>query len=144
MEQRRLGPELQRLHHLIKRRIGEVLSDGETRELTQMQSFVIRYLSEHQDKGDLFQRDLEKRFGIQRATATGILQLMEREGLIRREPVEYDARLKKLILTPEAKELDDHVISTIRMVEEQTLEGIAPEDLEVFWRVLEQMKKNLA
>ena len=144
MEQRRLGPELQRLHHLIKRRIGEVLSDGETRELTQMQSFVIRYLSEHQDKGDLFQRDLEKRFGIQRATATGILQLMEREGLIRREPVEYDARLKKLILTPEAKELDDHVISTIHMVEEQTLEGIAPEDLEVFWRVLEQMKKNLA
>ena len=34
-----------------------------------------------------------------RSTVTGVVKLMERKGLIRRESVSSDARLKKLVLT---------------------------------------------
>ena len=143
MGHREIGPEMHHLHHLLVRRVNSLLSQGKYRDITPMQGHVIHFLLENQGKGDLFQRDLEKQFGIRRATATGILQLMEREGLLRREPVDYDARLKKLVLTPEAVELDGHIHRTIQTVERQAVEGIAPEDLKVFWRVFDQMKKNM-
>jgi len=143
MEGRKIGLEFQSVHHLIRRRVDALLTEYGLQDLTQMQSFVIRFLREHQGEGDLFQRDLERQFHIRRATATGILQLMEREGLLYREPVDYDARLKKLVLTREAVELDEHICQTIQAVEGQALRGIAPEDLKAFWRVLDQMKRNL-
>ena len=35
----------------------------------------------------MFQRDVEAEFNIRRSTATGILQLMEKNGFLLREPV---------------------------------------------------------
>src|SRR5690606_41099126 len=52
--------------------------------LTSMQGWIIGYLSKHKEQ-PVFQRDLEKQFNIRRATASGLLQLMERNGLLRRE-----------------------------------------------------------
>lgn len=143
MGNREVGLELQCLHHLMRRRADALLADCGLQDITRMQSFVIHFLRENQERGDLFQRDVEKQFNIRRATATGILQVMEREGLLRREPVDYDARLKKLILTPEAIELDENILRSIQSAERQMMAGILPEELEVFWRVLDQMKKNL-
>ena len=66
--------------------------------LTAIQCIVLDYLYENGAR-DVFQRDLEVEFQIRRSTVTGILQGMERRGLISRQPVEQDARLKKLVLT---------------------------------------------
>ena len=55
-------------------------------------------------KGDIYQKDVEKEFQIRRSTATGTLQILEKNGFIRREPVKQDARLKKLVPTDKAKE----------------------------------------
>ena len=74
-----------------------------------MQRWVIGYLSEHEGK-DVFQRDLEEEFSVRRSTATGILQLMEKNELITREPVSHDARLKKLVLTPKAIEIQKRLL----------------------------------
>lgn len=143
MGRRRIGLELQWLHHLMRRRIDELLAECGLQDITQMQGFVIRFLRENQEKGDLFQRDVERQFGIRRATASGILQLMERENLLRREPVDYDARLKKLVLTPDAVRRDEQIRQTIQAVEDKTVENIAEEDMAAFWRVIDQMKQNL-
>ena len=43
----------------------------------------------------MFQRDVEQVFSLSRSTATGILQQLEEKGLLRRESVPSDARLKK-------------------------------------------------
>ena len=63
---------------------------------TMMQKMFLGYLEVHEDQ-PVFQRDLESAFHIRRSTATGILQIMVRDGLIVREPVEGDARLKRLV-----------------------------------------------
>lgn len=44
---------------------------------------------------DVFQKDIEEEYSIRPSTATELLKQMEKNGLIVREPVSYDNRLKK-------------------------------------------------
>ena len=69
---------------------------------------------------------------------------MEKNGLIVRESVPHDARLKRLIVTPKGKELHQATIEAFNRVEQTALEGIAPQDLSTFLTVLEQIRTNLA
>ena len=82
-------------------------------------------------------------FKICRSTVTNILKLMEKKGYIRRESVPYDARLKKLVLTDTGRELHEKTKDMIDMLEEQTVEGISKEDLDTFYRVIDQVKNNV-
>ena len=93
--ERHVGGEIRVLSNLIKR----CMDDGMPPETTGMQGWIIGFLHRNEDR-DMFQRDVEAEFNIRRSTATGILQLMEKNGFLLREPVAYDARLKKLVLTP--------------------------------------------
>ncbi len=53
-------------------------------------------------KNDIFQKDIEEEFGLRPPTATALLKELEQRGLIRKEPVPYDARRKKIVVTEEA------------------------------------------
>ena len=70
--------------------------------LTNMQRLVLHYILFQAPLGDIYQKDIEKAFQIRRSSATGILQLLEKNGFIYRETVEWDARLKKLLPTPKS------------------------------------------
>jgi len=137
-----IGFEVRWLFNLIKRENHSrpILQDAGN--LTGMHGWVIGYLYEHQDQ-EIFQKDLEAEFHIRRSTATGILQLMERNGLILRLPVERDARLKRLKLTEKAITLHESVMQEIADIENKMRQGIPEEDLEVFFRTLDQIKTNL-
>ena len=63
--------------------------------LTNIQRHVLHYILFQSLRCDIYQRDVEKEFQIRRSTVTGTLQLLEKKGFIRRESVEWDARLKK-------------------------------------------------
>lgn len=124
----------------IKRQLdGIILNDA----LTGMQGRFLHFILTHSAGQDLFQKDLEEEFNLRRSTATGILQLMERGGLLYRESVDYDARLKKIVVTQKGKERKAQVEESIRTLEERLQRGICEADLAVFFRVMEQMSKNL-
>ena len=92
-----VGFEIRVLSNLIYRRINQMSAqEGET--LTANQDWVLHFLIQSQGR-DIMQRDIEKEFSIRRSTASRTLQLMERNGYIRREPVSYEARMKKLVVT---------------------------------------------
>ena len=110
--------------------------------LTPQQTLVIRYLSEHDDR-DVFQRDLEERFNVRRSTVSNILSLMEKKGLIKRESVECDARLKKLTLTEKSLELLEKMENDRVETEKLITDGIPEEELAMFISVAERMKQNL-
>jgi len=143
MKQKRyVGIEVRALSNMMKRRINSALSAEEECEITRMQAWIIAYLYENQDK-DVFQKDIEARFRVRRSTASGILSLMEKYGLIERYAVEYDARLKKLQLTERAVTYHVRVMQSIADTEQQICAEISPEELEAFFRVVDKMKKNL-
>ncbi len=60
---------------------------------------------------------------------------MEKNGLIHREAMADDARLKRIILDEKALQYKDVVLADITNLEEELTAGIAEEDLDVFFRV---------
>lgn len=141
MENRELGFQIKSVSNLMLRKMKS--KGAENVEITRMQAWIIGYIYECGDQ-DVFQRDLEKKFNIRRSTATGILQLMEQNGLITRSSVPYDARLKKLELTPKALKIQKAIAERISRLEEIMGEGISEEEKEAFFGVMEKIKANLA
>ena len=141
-KQRKIGHELRTLDNMMSRNLMAAARERGVDELTAMHGWILGYLCRNEDK-DIFQKDIEAEFKICRSTVTNILKLMEKKGYIRRESVPYDARLKKLVLTDTGRELHEKTKDMIDILEEQTIEGIAKEDLDTFYRVIDQLKSNV-
>ncbi len=141
MKNRHLGFEIRTLNNLVKRYF-EQHKPEEFQESTGVHGWAIRYFYENREK-DVFQRDFEMRFSIRRSTATNMLKLMEKNGLIKREWVDYDARLKKIVLTEKAIEIHKKATKNIEMLENTLKEGITDEELTSFYSVLDKIKANL-
>ena len=65
-------------------------------EVTLSNGWILKTLYENPGR-DVFQKDIEAECGMARSTVAGVVKLMERKGLIRRESVASDARLKKAL-----------------------------------------------
>lgn len=141
-KKRKIGHELRTLDNMMSRNLMAAARERGVDELTAMHGWILGYLCRNEDK-DIFQKDIEAEFKICRSTVTNILKLMEKKGYIRRESVPYDARLKKLVLTDTGRELHEKTKDMIDILEEQTIEGIAKEDLDTFYRVIDQLKSNV-
>lgn len=141
-KEKMVGFEIKTVHNLLKRDFEKRLNYEKMKNITGVQKWVIGYLSEHEGE-DVFQRDLEEEFSIRRSTATGILQLMEKNDLIVRVPVSYDARLKKLVLTQKALDIQYEINREIQAHDKKLRNGISEEELEVFFKVMNKIKRNL-
>ena len=111
-------------------------------DVTIMNGWIIGYLYDHQDQ-DTYQRDIEAEFSIARSTVTGIIQVMEKKGFIKRETVASDARLKKLVLTPKGVDIHQRTISDFDAVERDLLKGLTKEDLDNFTAIYEKLLNNI-
>ncbi len=111
-------------------------------DLTDMQSRIIGFLHRRRED-DVFQKDIEKEFSIRRPTVTILLQTMERKSLIKRDAVSYDARLKKVRLTPKAEELVNSSEQEMLRFEKMLSANISEEEMACFFRVTEKIRENL-
>ncbi len=141
-EEERIGLQIRIISNLMKRRVDRNTREDGVDHVTATHGWVIRYFRMNEGK-DVFQRDLEKAFSIRRPTATGILQLMEKNGLIVREPVPYDARLKKITLTEKAIAMDDLIEKEILRTEEELQRGMSEEEVHELLRLLAKLRKNM-
>ena len=140
MDKRRsVGFAIKAIGHDIKRFMDNITQDS---EVTGMQRGILYFIGDSTE--DVFQKDVEKQFNIRRSSASGILSLMEKNGLIRREGVANDARLKKLVLTDKAKTFRNKMIQEIEEIEKVIVQGITQEELDVFFSVLEKISKNVS
>ncbi|EDS71857.1 MarR family transcriptional regulator [Anaerofustis stercorihominis] len=109
--------------------------------VTGIQSKVLYYISKQ--KSDIFQKDIEAQFHTSRATASGLLQLLEENGLIRRECVDYDARLKKIIITQKGLDIKESIGKEIDKTEAKLKLGISDDEIDTFLKVCDKMLINL-
>ncbi len=75
--------------------------------------------------GRIFPQDVERRFGITRSTSSRVLALMERKGLIVRESVPRDARLKKIVLTDKSRDIAEALRANAVAMEGILLQGLS-------------------
>ena len=134
--------QLRRVDNLIFRRLNQFSRANGVEQTTPMHGWIIEYLYRHRDT-PVFQRDIEKAFSISRSSVTVTLQLMEKNGLIRRESVAQDARLKRIVLTQKARDLHRQIEADILAFESNLARGISEEEQEVFLRVAKKMQENL-
>jgi DNA-binding MarR family transcriptional regulator len=115
---------------------------SDDQELTPVQGATIGFLIDNSDR-DLFQKDVEKEFNITGATATNILKCLEKYNMIRRESVENDGRLKKIIVTEHGKRHDEKALNSLRKIENNMLNGMSDEEIILFNKLLEKCVSNL-
>lgn len=141
-KRQRVGPAIHKLNHMMNRNITTYVRMLGIDEVSVTNGWIIRYLYENRDR-DIFQKDIEKRFSIGRSTVTNTIQLMEKKGYIRRDAVESDARLKKVVLTEQGIELHNSMRKVSKELDARTLKGISDEELRTFFEVIEKLEKNL-
>ena len=142
MNKRHIGYAVQSLNRRLGQSLNNIPAIRENERLTGIQIWILSFLSRRGEQ-DTFQRDVEAEFQIRRSTATEILKMMEQNDLIRRVPVEYDARLKKIIFTDYAAEIKKQLEEQIRRTEEQLTEGFSEEELDMFFDFIQRFQKKL-
>ena len=111
-------------------------------KMTGSGGWIISYIAENYNR-DVFQRDLEKEFDITRSTASKNVDLLVENGFIEREPVDYDARLKKLVLTEKAKDVFKIMRNDRADLETQMLKGFSDEEKKQLRVFLKRLSANL-
>ncbi len=103
---------------------------------------ILFYLYKNR-KNDIYQKDIEDAFSIRRSTATGVLQRMEKNGLIIRSSCNFDARLKTISLTDKALALLQRIDESLDETETIVRKDISQSDLDIFFKVIKKMIGNM-
>lgn len=142
MKSRKLGFEIHTVDLLLKRNADSSEEIRRNAALTGTHGYILGYLAANRDRA-VYQRDIERAFSIRRSSASQVLQLMERNGLIERRSVDSDARLKQICMTEKGNQIHEETISAFRFIDNKALMGIDPEEVQVFYRVMDGIKRNL-
>lgn len=106
------------------------------------QMIIMDYILNHQSE-DIYQKDLESILNLRRATVSGVLQTMEKHGLVKRVVCEKDIRCKKIILNEEAKELFEAKKNEFYELEKVVKKGLSEEEIRVFCHIIKSMQNNI-
>lgn len=137
-----IGYKIRLIHNQIHKRMEAKKQENEKEPLTGMQCWTLGFLRDHDGK-DIYQKDIETEFSVSRATASNMLAVMERKGLLQREAVAHDARLKKLVLTEKARALVDRSEQDMRDMEALLSKGLSETEIKNLKKYLDQMLLNL-
>ncbi len=117
--------------------------EGREIGLTGVQGRVLAHIFVASQWQDIFQKDIEEEFDIRRSSATGILQHLERSGMIYRVSVPQDARLKKIVLTDKARQVQRHVLHELEKLETRLRGDLSEEEVWTFKMICEKIGKNV-
>ncbi|MBQ9793196.1 MAG: MarR family transcriptional regulator [Clostridia bacterium] len=134
--------EVRYINHLLSRRAVENNFAEVDKNLTRANAFIIKYLINNAEK-DIFQKDIENKFGITKSTASTVLKLMEAKNLITRESILNDARYKKIVPTKKAYEIHEKIEQSYLKDQELLLSNFSYEEKETFKALLTKLKTNI-
>lgn len=145
MDKRGIGVRLRLLNNAVRRYIDRYAEGKKALDsLSCSNGWIIGYVCEMRECGrDVYQRDLENNFGITRSTASKVLGLMEKKGLIERVSVSHDARLKMIVPTEKSIEIGRFIKNDNEKLELQLKKGFSPQELEQLYGYLERIQSNI-
>ncbi len=127
--------QMRGLNNLIRRYMDSSPGRRQVESVTGTDGWMIVYLADH--------RDLEAQFNITRSTASKAVDRMVKKGLVERRTVDYDARLRRLVLTPKAAELGGCVQLDAQRLEEKLTAGFSEDELKTLSAYLKRMQRNM-
>lgn len=138
-----VGHRIKTLSNLMRKAMDKKMGHSSDRA-TMMHCWIIGFVQEREENGlDTFPKDIENEFSINRSTASEMLKLMCKKGMITREEVDYDARLKKIVLTESSRQHNRSVEDNMRETHNQLVKGLSEEEIETFIRLSDQLIQNI-
>lgn len=135
------GKKIHYISHALKRNIDRKV---EQFGVTGVQVRILGYIAGESKVREVYQRDIEEAFDRRRSTVTNVIQNLEKNGFIKRESVESDARLKKVVLTEKGNKVNEIVYRTILEEEEKILGHMTEEEIEQFYALLQKVADGAA
>ncbi len=108
--------------------------------ITRSQWWVLAYLSR---EDGMTQSQLAEQLDLGKVAIGGLLDRLEKSGLVRREPDPTDRRVKRVLLCAKSKELIETMRDVNHEFNKQILAGLGEGQLNIAARVLSKMKHNL-
>ncbi len=141
-EKGHIGMEIKTAANTVRRSFAKRCRENSSHgDVTAANSWILMFIFNRGGE-DVFQKDIEEAFSVRGSTMSSMISQLEKKGYIRREPVEYDARLKKLVLTEKARQVCREISEGLDEFEKDLTEGIDKDELEVFRRVLGKIVGN--
>ena len=106
-----------------------------------LQGKILKYIVENEGK-EIYQKNLEERFNVSKATISEVLQTMENK-LIERIQNSQDARLKQIILTETSRKRFNEMEKSFRILNQELEKGLSEEEKQQFIVTLNKMKNNI-
>lgn len=140
-----IGVQIRVIQNMISRRAGNSPTSRQLERMTCTNAWLIGYIAEQTDQGrEVFQKDIEETFGVTRSSVSRVIKLMEQKGLVRRESVAQDARLKKLVLTEQARDMVCLLREDARQLEAEITRGFSAQEIDALNNFLARIQKNLS
>lgn len=141
MNEKSISIEIKKIDSLIVRKIISY-NKNSNYQLTPVQIVIIKYLVKNKNN-IVYQKDIKKKLGLRKSTISGILSTMIKNGIITRTESPTDLRSKEIRLSDKGLELDKKMKKKAIEFENLLQNNIDPKDLEIFYKVTNQIQKNL-
>jgi DNA-binding MarR family transcriptional regulator len=108
--------------------------------VTRSQWWVLAYLSR---EDGMTQSQLAEELDLGKVAVGGLIDRLEKAGLLRRDADASDRRVNRVFLEPKSKQLIARMRKVSHKLNQQILEGLADQNLESTAVTLDAMKRNL-
>ena len=134
------GKMINRISNRLRRRSLKV---QEYIGISGAQGNILDYILVESVHRNVYQKEIEKEFGLRPSTATEALKLLEEKGLICRIPEEKDGRYKRIVFTQKARDVQTALRREIEESESVLLRGISVSEQRQFLEIAKKMLQNL-
>jgi len=136
--ERGIGASIRKAHRLYQRQLQDHLAK---RNLTVAQYLHLRVLRE---KKSLFQNEISAELGIEKASSTGIIDMLDRAKLIKRVRDDEDRRRIRVTLTEKGNALADTILPFAKQIALSATDGVSAADLDTYFEVMDRIIANLS
>lgn len=138
MKNNDVGFYLRKLNNHIQKHSHTLYNRKEVKECSLSNLWVIDYLMDNKNR-NIYQKDIELEFSINKATASKMLSLMEEKKFISRVSSSEDGRLKKIEILPEGEKLREVCLSIRREIEKELTSFLTEKETEFLKNILKKM-----
>ena len=111
--------------------------------LTNTQAIVLHYILFETRTRELFAKDIEDYFGIKASSVNSIIHYLESAGYIFRETLKEDKRLKRIVPTDRAFEIERWLMEALHYNVVDIFAGFTEEEMLTLRSLMEKMQVNL-
>ncbi len=122
------------LHSYIRRCAYKLYSRKKIEECSLVNMIVVNYIYRNPDK-EIYQKDIEKVFFMNRATTSKMLKLMEEKNLIERRVSEKDSRHKAIFIKEKGYELQKVCVAVFDELEKMVNSKLTAEEVELLNKI---------